>query len=163
MMPMPYRILISVLMLLGMFAAGLWVGKDYGNTKCTAGQVTAQTAAVTAADKETTRREVIGTAREASAAKIVTVYRTIKEQVHENIASHPEFNTCGLDSDGLRLWNAANSGVTPSLPGEPDFALHAPTSSQIRQLAGSATEPHRGDGVVHPVPGQAGQAGGVRR
>jgi len=160
--PLPYRILISVVLLLGMFAAGLWMGKDYGDTTCTAGQVKAQTKAITAADKETTRREIIGTAREASAEQIRIVYRTIKEQAHENIASHPELNTCGLDADGLRLWNAANSGAAASLPGEPYLSLHRAATSQVGDVAGSVEQPHRGNGDVQGLPGQAGQAGGVR-
>lgn len=161
MIPLSYRILASLVLVMAVFAAGLWAGKDYAKTKCVAGQVAAQGAAVVATAKEDARREAIGTQRETSGERIRIVYKNLREQADEIVKNNPEFNACGLDADGLRLWNSANAGAAAPVPGEPDFTLYRTATSQVGEADGPAGESHRGDGVVQPVPGQAGQVGGV--
>ncbi len=38
--------------------------------------------------------------------KVRTVYVTVKEKANENIDNNPGYAECGLDADGLRLYNA---------------------------------------------------------
>ncbi|MDO9053825.1 MAG: hypothetical protein Q8K43_10425 [Sulfurimicrobium sp.] len=163
MIPLFYRVLGGLVMMLAVFAAGLWAGKDYAKKKCVAGQVAAQGAAIIATAKEDTRRETIGTQRETSGERIRIVYKNLKEQADEIVKNNPEFNDCGLDADGLRLWNAANSGSAAPVPGEPEFTLYHTATGQVGEADRLVAEPHRGDGMVQPVPGQAGQVGGVRK
>lgn len=49
--------------------------------------------------------------------EIRTVYRTIKQEVIKYVETHPDTAECGLDDDGLRLWNKANQGSISAPPG----------------------------------------------
>jgi hypothetical protein len=43
---------------------------------------------------------------EAARETVRAVYVKIKENAHANIENHPDYADCGLDADGLRLYNA---------------------------------------------------------
>ena len=162
MIPLPWRLLGGLVMVLALFLGGYGLGNKQAKTSCVAGQVEAQRAAITQTAKEDVRREAIGAARETSREQIRVVYRTIKEKADEYVKKMPEFNACGLDTDGLRLWNAANSGAAANMHGEPDLTLHRAATGQVGDVAGFVEQSHRGNGAVQPVPGQAGQAGSVQ-
>ena len=162
MIPLPWRLLGGLVMVLALFLGGYGLGNNQAKTSCVAGQVEAQRAAITQTAKEDVRREAIGAARETSREQIRVVYRTIKEKADEYVKKMPEFNNCRLDDDGLRLWNAANSGAAANMPGEPDLTLHRAATGQVGDVAGFVEQSHRGNGAVQPVPGQAGQAGSVQ-
>jgi len=155
MIPLPWRLLGGLVIALALFFGGYGLGHKHAKTECVAGQVEAQRAAVAAATKEDVRREAIGTARETSREQIRVIYKTIREQASETIADHPELNACGLDADGLRVWNTANAGEAAPLPGEPYLELHRAATREIGQPGGSADQSYRGDGAVQPVPGSA--------
>jgi len=162
MISLVWRLLGGLVMVLALFLGGYGLGNKQAKTSCVAGQVEAQRAAITQTAKEDVRREAIGAARETSREQIRVVYRTIKEKADEYVKKMPEFNACGLDTDGLRLWNAANSGAAANMPGEPDLTLHRAATGQVGDVAGFVEQSHRGNGAVQPVPGQAGQAGSVQ-
>jgi len=162
MITLVWRLLGGLVMVLALFLGGYGLGNNQAKTSCVAGQVEAQRAAITQTAKEDVRREAIGAARETSREQIRVVYRTIKEKADEYVKKMPEFNACGLDTDGLRLWNAANSGAAANMPGEPDLTLHRAATGQVGDVAGFVEQSHRGNGAVQPVPGQAGQAGSVQ-
>jgi len=162
MITLVWRLLGGLVMVLALFLGGYGLGNKQAKTSCVAGQVEAQRAAITQTAKEDVRREAIGAARETSREQIRVVYRTIKEKADEYVKKMPEFNACGLDTDGLRLWNAANSGAAANMPGEPDLTLHRAATGQVGDVAGFVEQSHRGNGAVQPVPGQAGQAGSVQ-
>lgn len=42
---------------------------------------------------------------EAARETVRTVYVKIKEKAHENIEKHHDYADCGLDADGLRIYN----------------------------------------------------------
>jgi len=160
--PLPYRLLGLLLAALALFGGGYKMGDHNATNACVAGQAKGVQAAQTAANTESDRREVIAAKREDSHEKIRVVYKTIKDKADENVKQNPAYNTCGLDADGLRQWNAANSGSTESVQLEPYLSLHRAATGQIWDASGSAEQSHRGDGVIQPVPGQAVEAGGVR-
>jgi len=162
MIPLPWRLLGGLVIALALFFGGYGLGAKHAKTECMAGQVEAQRAAVAEATKEDLRREAVGTARETTRDQIRIVYKTIKEQARETVNNHPEFNDCGLDADGLRLWNAANSGEAAPVPSEPYVSMHRAATSEIRQFGGSAGESRRVDGAGSTVPGSAGETGRVR-
>ena len=162
MIPLPWRLLGGLVMVLALFLGGYGLGNKQAKTSCVAGQVEAQRAAITQTAKEDVRREAIGAARETSREQIRVVYRTIKEKADEYVKKMPEFNACGLDTDGLRLWNAANSGAAANMPGEPDLTLHRAATGQVGDVAGFVEQSHRGNGAVQPMPEPAGDAGSVQ-
>ncbi len=165
------RILALVLLLLAGIGFGYVEGisresdrRDAQDLQKTNDAVKARAVAQARADKESARRENIGAQRETSREQIRVVYRSIKEQADETVKKHPEFNDCGLDADGLRNWNTANSGSAASAPvsGKPDSTLPSTATRKIGEPDGSAEQSYRGDGAVQPVPGSDSKAGRVR-
>ena len=160
-LPAPYRILAIVLLALACIGFGYVQGVSRESDRRDALELKQARIDASAADKESTRREAVGAAREVVREKIRVVYRTIKERVNVYIDTHDDVD-CGLDADGLRLWNAANAGDAAPLSGEPDYRLPAAAAGVVGQLGGFAAQPHRGDGAGGTMPGSVEQAGGVR-
>ncbi len=52
-------------------------------------------------------------------AKTEARFRTITKTVTEYVDKNPGLAGCGLDADGLRLWNAANDGDDRAAPDHP--------------------------------------------
>ena len=165
----PYIALATVLYGLWVFGTGYFYGAKHEREAGLARAAAVQAVQVAKAAQEDTRREAIGVAREQSREQIRTIYTTIREQadarsntiqVDSNGVVVP---SCGLDADGLRLWNAANSGTAAPLPSQPDERLPRAAASAVGELGGLAGQPHRGDAVIGGLSGQAGAAGEVRR
>jgi hypothetical protein len=152
-------VFVVVLALMG---GAYWVGERNGENACVAAQAKVVQVEQVAANKESDRREVIGVERETAREQIRIVYRTIREKADETVKNDPEIIACGLDADGLREWNAANSGGTQTLPGEPDSGLPSPATGEIRQPGGLVQQSYRFDGAGSTVPGSAAPAGGMR-
>ena len=150
--PAPYRILAIVLLALACIGFGYVRGVARESDRRDALELEQTRAGVAAADKESARREAVGAQREVTREKIRVVYRTIKEKVNVYIDTRANVD-CGLDADGLRLWNAANAGAAAPVPGEPDYSLPAAAARQVGRLGGLALQPHRGDGAGGAVPG----------
>ena len=144
--------LAIVLGAIALFSSGVAVGNRYASSKCLSAQTKAQQASQTAADETDTRREQVAQSREVSRERIRVVYKTIQEKADETI---PHLNDCSLDADGLREWNAANTGSLKTLRGEPDYRLSSASKGTVRASGRLAAEPHRGDGALHPMPGSA--------
>ncbi len=159
----PWALLGILIAALALFGGGYKMGDHNATNACIAGQAKGVQAAQTAANTETDRREVIAAKREASHEEIRVIYKTIKEKSDENVKQNPAYNTCGLDADGLRVWNAANSGSAESVRLEPYLSLHRAATGQVRDVAGPAEQSHRGNGDVQGLPGQAGAAGSVQQ
>lgn len=52
----------------------------------------------------------------AAQARTDTVYKIITRTVKEYVEATPDLRECGLDADGLRLWNTANAGGDSTAP-----------------------------------------------
>ena len=161
MIPLPWRLLAMLVTLLALFGGGYVMGHKQESSACIAGQVQAQQAAQTHVDEINTQREQIAQSREISRDRIHVVYKTIKELADENVKNNPAVNTCDLDADGLRIWNAANSGEADSLPGESYLSMPSSATGEIGQSGRLIPEPRRGDGAGSAVPGSTEQASGV--
>lgn len=142
---------------------GYMQGKADGRTDCLKAQVKAQQIAQVAVNKETARRDALGEQRVVTQEHIRVVYRTIREKADENVKNNLAVNDCGLDADGLRIWNAANSGEAAPMPGKPDYGLSGASSGQIGKIERLVLQPYRVDGAVRTVPRPTEEAGGVRR
>ena len=166
---------VALIAALGLALVGIgyaW-GDKRASSQCVADQALSQQAAQAKVDETNTRREEVAQSRETSREQIRVVYRTIREKADElKTTPHPnplpasgargnDF-ACGLDADGLRLWNAANAGNTAPLLGKLDYRLPGAASGEVGQFGRPAGQPHRGDGAVQPVPGSAEETGGVR-
>lgn len=165
----PYVALAAVLYGLWVFGTGYFLGTKHEHEAGLARAAAVQAIQVAKAAQEDTRREAIGAAREQSREQIQTIYTTIREQADARSNSiQVDSNgvvvpSCGLDADGLRLWNAANSGVAAPLPSQPNSGVPRAAARAVGELGGLAGQPHRGDAVVGGLSGQAGAAGEVHQ
>lgn len=100
--------------------------KDVYQRGFTAGQAELK-ASIEARNKEVDRlnkqliakdQDVIA-AKEEDREKIVTIYRTIREQVEPQIVEKPVFRDCRVGSGVLRSLVAAAEGRVPTDPGQP--------------------------------------------
>ncbi len=157
--------LVALLLALGLFGAGYSSGNKHANTQCIANQVVAQDAAQVEIATTNTKREAVASSRELSRGRIGATYAQIGKAAQqlevEMAASAVGAVGCGLDANGMRLWNAANRGATEAVRSEPDYSM--PTAPAAIEWLGSrdAAEPYRVDGAVRAVPRSAGEVGGV--
>jgi hypothetical protein len=151
----------ALLIALALLISGYAVGYQAATNSNAAQQVKTVQKQVVEVAKEDTRREEIGAQREVTREKIRVVYRTIREQAIEQfkppvaqvaitpasavspqVASTRVDIVCGLDADGLRVWNAANAADTTGLPSSPDRVLPSAAASSVRGIKGADVESH---------------------
>jgi hypothetical protein len=85
----------------------------------------------------------------------------LEERVHAWIAQNPDRIVCGIDDDGLRLWNEANNraGATVQPPAKPDSSV-PPTAPRTRWDSGIVGDkPRTSDGSVPALPSPAASLG----
>lgn len=150
--------LVLLIAAIVLFGSGYAAGHKAASSACALRESHAQQAAQSKADEITVQREQVAQQRETSREQIRVVYRTLKEQTNET----PVNTDCGLDANGLRLWNAANAGAAEAVLGQPDYTLPSATARAIWPLGGLALQPHRIDGAIRAVPGPDEQVGGVQ-
>jgi len=157
--------LVALLLALGLFGAGYSSGNKHANTQCIANQVVAQEAAQTEVAATNTKREAVASNRELSRGSISATYTQLGKAAHqlevERAASAVGAVSCGLDADGLRLWNAANRGATEAVRSEPNYSLSTAPAAVEWLDTRHVAEPYRIDGAIRPVPRSAGEPGGV--
>ena len=83
-------------------------------------------------------------------------FQRIEEEVLTYAEKHAGDVECGLDADGLRIWNAANANTEPKTasPGEPDRGLPGTAHSDERQEERAAGQPRTGGEAVPQMPGE---------
>jgi len=101
----PYFWLGSLIGVISLFGVGFYQGHKFA----TGEQAREQRAAQVKIDKEREKRESIvreiAQDYEVKREKVRTVYIKVKEKADENIDKNPDYGVCGLDDDGLRLYN----------------------------------------------------------
>jgi len=155
--------LVALLLALGLLGTGYTVGNKHANTQCTANKVVAQDAAQVEVNAVNTAREVVASNRETSRERIHAGYRGIQQEAQQLAIVKPAdtCGACGLDADGLRLWNAANSATAEAVRTQPDYALSTAPAAVEWLDTRHVAKPYRIDGAIRPVPRPAGETGGV--
>jgi hypothetical protein len=165
-------VMAGVLLAVALFGCGYWLGAKQAAATCAADQALVQQTTQVEANKESDRKEAVGVAREVSRGQISVTYREIKDEAVKNVGKNSSESVpsppgdmrpydCGLDADGLRVWDAANAGVAP-LSGEPDYRLLDSALGEIGKIGRLVAEPRRVDGAVRAVPRPAQEVGGMR-
>lgn len=150
------------------FVAGYFEGNKHANTQCIANQVVSQKAAETKVDAVNTAREDVASNRELSRGRIRSAYSSIEQAAHQLALDTPASavvgaaGVCGLDDDGLRLWNSANGATAEAVRSEPDYALSTAPAAVEWLDTRHASKPYRVDGAIRTVPGSTGETGGVQ-
>ena len=143
-----YFWLALIIMSLIIFGSGYDLGSKHARNNAAAEQLIAVAE---------TREEAIERAKidqktaqnyEEKRETVRTIYVKAKEKAHENIENHPEYGNCGLDPDGLRLYNSHPGRAAPSTS-SPDSAVSGSAGSHGWQdLNDSFEQPGAGADVL---------------
>lgn len=100
---------------------------------------------------------------EAAREKVRTVYIKVKEQADANIDKNTDYGSCGLDADGLRLYNAKPAASVPNPPatGLINLPLSGFTGSTRRSAGDPAAQQPGALGALLRMPGETQGALGV--
>lgn len=98
-------------------AGSFWQGYRMASNAAKSEQLKAVERAIAQADEISAENAEIERNHVQVQTEIRTVYRTIKQEVIKYVETHPDTAECGLDDDGLRLWNKANQGSISAPPG----------------------------------------------
>lgn len=101
----------ALLLVLGIGAYAM--GHRHASNACAAERLAALSRAITQAERLAREDAEVMAAHVEQAEQVRVVYRTITSEVKRYVDTHPDVARCGLDADGLRLWNAANAGTQP--------------------------------------------------
>lgn len=158
--PLYVRVLAILLLALACLSAGVVGGMRIESNKRDAEYVKQLRSSIVVSNKESDRREAVGAQREVVREKIRVVYVKIKNKALDNVDKNTDkYADCGLDDDGLRIWNAANSGSAETLPGKSDSAMPGTESGAVGESVRPAGESRGGYGTGGAMPGSTEKAG----
>lgn len=106
MLPNPWMILAAVVFLLVSHGWAFNEGEKYKSNEIKAEQLEATNEAVELADKQIVADNKRAAQEIQVQEKIKIEYRYIREKANENIDKKSGYADCGLDDDGLRLFNS---------------------------------------------------------
>lgn len=145
-------LLISVLALTG---TGFHYGYKYAKADTAKQEQAAQIIADKQAEKQAKDdRETEETFEEARET-VRTVYIKVREKANENIVNNPDYHECGLDADGLRLYNTKPATAGADTVGGADSTLPGSASGNQRTAGYDTAQQPGARGAVLRVPGEA--------
>lgn len=145
-------LLISVLTLLG---TGFSYGFKYAKADTAKEQQAAQIIADIQAEKQAKADRVTEETFEEARETVRTIYIKVREKANENIVNNPDYHECGLDADGLRLYNTKPDTTGTDTVGGADSSLPGSATGNQRAAGYDIAEQPGARGAVLRVPGEA--------
>lgn len=159
-MTLSTRLLIALLTGGALFFGGYFLGKSDEREDQQARLAVAQGAAIARHDQAAAAGLVVERKVVHRAVKADAYFSQLKLGATRHAQTLPAAD-CGLDADGLRLWQAASAGPEAAAAGEPDGAMPGAADAGVGGVDGPAEQPHRRDAPVPPLPGPADGAGAM--
>lgn len=122
MMLSPWFWIAVLVSAMSLFGGGYYLGGKHATNACAAEKLELTNEANQAAIEQASEDQQTAKQYEESREKVRTVYIKVKEKARENVNKNPTYDHCGLDDDGLRLYNSRPDAATPSASG-PHSAL----------------------------------------
>lgn len=145
-------LLISVLTLTG---TGFHYGFKYAKADTAKEQQAAQIMADRQAEKQEKADRETEETFEAARETVRTVYIKVREKANENIVNNPDYHECGLDADGLRLYNTKPETAGADTVGGADSSLPGSATGDQRTAGYDTAQQPGARGAVLRVPGEA--------
>jgi len=101
----PYVIIAILLGLIASHGTAYYYGGENRENAIKAEQLEATNKAIAQADEQAVKDNQIVKFVEVEKEVIKNVYIKVRDKVNENIDKNPVYSECGLDADGLRLYN----------------------------------------------------------
>lgn len=105
----PYVLIALAAIWLGTAGGAYWTGWKHCNNAHKADQLAVLEEVVIEAEKQAEADHKTAENYEQAREVVRTVYVKVKEKADENIEKNSNYAECGLDADGLRLYNAKPS------------------------------------------------------
>ena len=102
----PYFWLAVIISALAIFGTGYHNGYKHANDHAEALKLEAVTKARAEAIEQAKRDQQTAQKYETTRETVRTVFIKVKEKANENIVKNPGYAECGLDGDGLQLYNS---------------------------------------------------------
>ena len=160
MTPVATRLLTVLVVAIVSSGGGAYLGYRYADNACQAKKEDAQDVAIEVHDGAAQAGQVVERKTARRAAKTEAVFNRVQQGVVAYVQTHSAA-VCGLDPDGLRLWNAANQGADSVAAAERDATVSDVAAADDGRADGSADQSHRGGQGVSPVPGPASGLSGL--
>lgn len=136
---LPVIVLLGVSVISGSCWYGYQWGAESARNKADADMAMAMQAVADRAIEQAKIDAEIAERNEADQQAVVDVFERMEREVQEYIRTNPDINSCGLDDDGLRLWNEANSGSSSEdTTGESDEGVPNVTAADVGPVRGPA-------------------------
>lgn len=139
MMLSPWFWIAVLVSAMSLFGGGYYLGDEHATNACAAEKLELTNEANQAAIEQASEDQQTAQQYEESREKVRTVYIKVKEKARENVNKNPTYDHCGLDDDGLRLYNSRPDAATPSTSG-PHSALPGSSSSAGRKIVNYSAE-----------------------
>lgn len=107
MIPNPWLILGVFVFLIGSHTWAFFEGKSFESNLIKAEQLEATNKSIEQAEVQEVKDNKVVQKEIVIQEKIKIEYRYIREKANENITKNPSYAECGLDDDGLRLFNSS--------------------------------------------------------
>lgn len=118
MIPNPWMIIVVIIFLTVSHTWAYQTGSKHKENSIKSEQLEATNKAIEQADKQAVADNVLIGAEIKGQEKIKIEYRYIREKANANIDKNAGYADCGLDDDGLRIFNEG-SGAEKGSPGKP--------------------------------------------
>lgn len=141
------------------------VGSQHETNKTEAAKVPVLVQAIQTHDAKASAAHQVEVKSTRAAAKTEATFQNINDKVLNYAQTHAGRDDCGLDADGLRLWQAANANADPAAEDRTsrrtDSGLPGSTPGREREGDGTAGEPRPGGEALPRLPGAAPWPGRV--
>lgn len=148
----PYFWIAVLLYSLTLLGTGYHNGYKHSSDHSEALKLQAVTKAVTKAKEQAKIDQTTAQNYETKRETVRTVYVKIKEQANENIQNNSDYDSCGLDDIGLRLYNA-HPGTATNPASIPHSSVPGYAGSIKRETLNYPDEQHRASADVLRLPG----------
>jgi hypothetical protein len=101
----PYVIIAVLVALIASHGTAYYYGGEHRENAINAQQLKATNKAIAQADVQAVKDNQVIKFVEVEKEVIKNVYIKVRDKVNENIDKNPVYSECGLDADGLRLYN----------------------------------------------------------
>lgn len=113
----PYILIAAIIAALSLFGSGYYLGDEHATNACAAEKLEAAVDQGEAVVEQAKEDHKIEENHEVAREKVRIVYIKIKEKARANIDKNPGYAHCGLDADGLRLYNSRPNAAAPPATG----------------------------------------------
>lgn len=151
-MSLSTKLLILLLTHAVLLFGGYFLGKSDEREDQLAARAVAKDKVVEQAVEVAKKDDAVATGHEVKREARLAVAKQLDKEIQQNVAANPAYYECGLDADGLRLWNSANAGHSLDGTSQHDAGVPRLAPGGGWKLGHAGQEPQGSDRPVPRLP-----------